>query len=65
MDNFVFVASFKGRAICYAFLGIHCIGVHGPLGQAAMVLSFVLAFLQAVIAVKFGTQLEYDSIMSK
>ena len=40
-------------------------GVHGPIGVAAMALCFTLAFLQAVIAVKFGTQLEYDSIMSK
>eukprot|EP01044_Picomonas_judraskeda_P004676 COSAG03_NODE_417_length_8084_cov_21.636694_1_plen_87_part_00 len=64
LEMFEFVATFKGRAFCYVFLGVYCLGIPG-IGVVAMVLSFVLAFLQAVIAVKFGTQLEYDAIMTK
>ena len=64
LEMFEFVATFKGRAFCYLFMGVYCLGIPG-IGMAAMVLSFVLAFLQMVIAVKFGTQLEYDAIMSK
>ena len=64
LEMFEFVATFKGRAFCYLFLGIYCLGVPG-LGLGAMILSFVLSFLQMVIAVKFGTQLEYDAIMTK
>jgi hypothetical protein len=64
METFTFVASFKGRAFGYGLLGIYCLGIPG-IGQAAMGMSFFLCFLQGVIAAKFGTQLEYDSIMSK
>lgn len=64
LEMFEFVATFKGRAFCYAFMGIYCLGIPG-IGIGAMILSFILAVLQMVIAIKFGTQLEYDAIMTK
>eukprot|EP01045_Picozoa_sp_COSAG04_P018965 COSAG04_NODE_1797_length_5560_cov_3.262589_4_plen_94_part_00 len=65
LEMFEFVATFKGRAFCYLFQGIYCLGMGNPAGLVAMVGSFILAFLQMVIAVKFGTQLEYDAIMTR
>ena len=54
---------FSRAGMVVLMLSLCSLGI-GGVGLGAMGLSFFLCFIQAVVAVKFGTQLEYDAIMS-